>query len=456
MPAIEKAVQFITRAQQASGAWDYTELRTGRYDTSVTGWQVMALKSAHAAGVKIPPYTLYRVTTFLDKVTLPSGDVIYSNLAPSPGRRGQGMVAVGLASSQFLGLPTHSRLARRQTRTILRHLPEWRKLANLRKLDSIYYWYYATLAMFQVGGEPWETWNVHLKKTLLEQQRQGGCIDGSWDPPNNFWGGVGGRLYSTTLNILNLQIYYRYLPIHSGGSLPTVAALIHVAEGKRQADRVQAVRLLGKFEDYEARDYLVRLANGKDQPLATEAAFALAERRQKEAVGPLMAQLRASNPYVRYRALRAMAPMIGDGLAPVFIECLNDKANTVSRLAAQMLRQYAKTSFNFEPEAPAAERKAAIQKWRNWWEKKQDGIVVEGEKLWLVVSVRSEKGLVAFSTGKPGLTEKDTQHSVYRGDEYIGRVTVMAVEGTIAVARKVKQYTPGEFKEGDVVRPEKK
>ena len=309
--------------------------------------------------------------------------------------------------------------------------------------------------MFQTGGKPWQTWNVHMKKALLGQQRQGGCIDGSWDPPSNFWGGVGGRLYSTTLNILNLQIYYRYLPIHAGGSLPTVEALISVAEGKRQADRVQAVRLLGKFEGYEARDYLVRLANGKDKSLAAEAAFALAEQKHKEAVGPLMTQLRASNPYVRYRALRAMSPMIDDGLAPVFIECLNDKANTVSRFAAQSLRKYARTSFNFEPEAPAAERRAAVQKWRNWWEKKQDGIVVEGEQLWLVVTVRPKEGLVAFNTGKPGLTKKDKQHSVYRGDEYIGRVTVMAVDGKIAVGRKVKQYTPGKFREGDVVRPEK-
>jgi len=452
VPAITKAVQFIVRAQQVSGAWDYTEIRTGRYDTSVTGWQVMALKSAYSAGITIPPYTLYKMVAFFEKVTLPGGDVIYSNMAPSPGRRGQGMVAVGLASSQFLGLPSHSRIARRQTGTILRHLPEWRKLANVQSLDSIYYWYYATLAVFQAGGKPWETWNRHLKKTLLAQQRQGGCLNGSWDPPNNFWGGVGGRLYSTTLNILNLQVYYRYLPIHTGGSLPTVDALIHVAEGRRAAERVQAVRLLGKFDGYRARDYLVRLAHGKDQPLATEAAFALAEQKHKEAIGPLMTQLRASNPYVRYRALRAMAPMIGDGLAPVFIECLNDKAHTVSRKAAQILRQHAKVSFSFEPEAPEGERRAAIQKWRRWWQKKQKGVVAEGERLWLVVSVRPEEGLVAFSTDKPGLVEQGKQYSVYRGDQYIGRVTVVAVDGAIAVARKVEQYTPGKFKEGDVVR----
>jgi hypothetical protein len=452
-PTLEKAVQFIVRAQQyRSGAWDYTDAKVGRYDTSVTGWQVMALKSAHAAGVEIPPYTLYKVAVFFNRVTLPGGEVIYANRSPSPGRRGQGMVAVGLASAQFLGLPSHSRLAQRQTTILLQHLPDWRKLTVKGSLDSIYYWYYASIAMFQAGGKPWQTWNRHLKKALLSQQRRGQCLNGSWDPPNNFWGSVGGRLYSTTLNILNLQIYYRYLPIHKGGALPTVEALIHVAEGKLAADQIQAIRLLGQFDDYKARDYLVRLAHGKDSDLALEASFSLAEQKHKDAIGPLLGQLRSSNPFVRYRALRAMAPMIGDGLVPVFIECLNDKAPTVSRMSAQMLRQHAKVSFSFEPEAPAAEREAAIRKWRRWWKEKQKGAAVEGEPVWLVVSVHPKKGLVAFSTGKPGRTDQGKQYSVYRGDRYIGRIAVEAVDGAIAIGKKIEQFTSDEFKEGDVVR----
>jgi len=459
-PAIENAIRFIVRAQQyPSGAWDYTDAKVGRYDTSVTGWQVMALKSAHAAGVKIPPYTLSKVMSFFNKVTLPGGEVIYSNLAPSAGRRGQGMAAVGMASGQFLGLPSHTRLAKQQTAIILSHLPNWDKLSARRDkvtLDSIYYWYYATIAMFQAGGQPWKTWNKHLQSTLLLQQRRGGCLDGSWDPPNNFWAAVGGRLYSTTLNILNLQIYYRYLPINSGGALPTVDALIHVAEGKQRVHVVQAVRLLGKFEDRKAHNYLLLLAHGDDHALALEASFALAERRQKDAIGPLMRQLRSPNQYVRYRALRAMAPMIGQGLAPVFIESLNDEKSTVSRLAAQMLRQYGNVSFGFEPEAPAGEREAAIRKWRQWWEAQRKGAVgVEPEMVWLVVEVRPQANLLAFSTGKPGVTERGKKYSVYRGDRYIGRVNVVQVKGAIAVAKTLEQYTSGEFKEGDVVKPSK-
>jgi len=458
--AVEKAVRFIARAQQyRSGAWDYRDNQTGRYDTSVTGWQVMALKSAHAAGVEIPHYTLYKVTAFLDTVTRPNGEVYYSNKNPSAGRKGQGMVAVGMASGQFLGLPSHSRLAKRQTDIILKHLPDWGKLApepGKVSLDSIYYWYYATLAMFQAGGEPWETWNRQMKKELLLHQRRGGCSNGSWDPPHNFWGMVGGRLYSTTLNILNLQIYYRYLPIHSGGSLPTIDALVHTIEKKAGADAIQAVRLLARFDNRRAHNYLLQLAHGANRGLALEASFALAAERHPDSIGPLVQQLRSPNPFVRHRTLRALAPMIDQGLVPVFIESLNDPKASVSRLAAEILRRHANASFGFEPESPAAEREAAIRKWRKWWDAKERGAVLpDSELVWLVLNVRADKGLVAFTTGKAGLAREGAKYSIYRGDTFIGRILVLKVRDDIAIGEEIKQYTTDTFKEGDVVRERK-
>jgi len=451
---VEKAVGFLVISQQPSGAWDYRDAKTGRYDTSVTGWQVMALRSAHTAGVEVPYPTVYRMAAFLDRVTLPSGEVIYSNMAPAPGRRGQGMAAVGMASNQFLGLPVHSRTVERQTSILLSNLPEWRKLQNVTSMDSIYYWYYATLALFQAGGKPWETWNEQLKKTLLTQQRRGGCLDGSWDPPKNFWGKIGGRLYATTLSILNLEVYYRYLPIYEGATLNTVEAVIRTIRERKGSEAVRAVRLLGKFGDRKARNFLLELAHGDNHMLALEASVALAKERRPEAVGPLVAQLRSPNQFVRYRALRALTPMIGEGLAPVFIECLRDDKVTVARQAASALRQYANVSFGFEPEAPAAEREVAIEKWRRWWADRQRGAVrVESSPVWLVVSVRPQKGLVAFSTGKPGLVEAGDTYDVYRGNTYVGRVRIVRANGAIAIGEVMEQYTAAEFQEGDVVRP---
>ena len=77
----------------------------------------------------------------------------------------------------------------------------------------MFYWYWGSYALFQYGGKKWLTWNEAMKNALLSTQRQGGCADGSWDPVGK-WGMVGGRVYSTAINTLTLEIYYRYARIN--------------------------------------------------------------------------------------------------------------------------------------------------------------------------------------------------------------------------------------------------
>jgi hypothetical protein len=48
---------------------------------------------------------------------------------------------------------------------------------------------------------------------LLEHQRRGADDDGSWDPVG-VWCGKGGRVYSTAMGALCLEVYYRYLPLY--------------------------------------------------------------------------------------------------------------------------------------------------------------------------------------------------------------------------------------------------
>ena len=79
---------------------------------------------------------------------------------------------------------------------------------------NFYYWYYGTLSLFHLQGKPWERWNTALKPELVELQRHDGGLAGSWDP-NTVWGGYGGRVYTTSLATLCLEIYYRYLPLHA-------------------------------------------------------------------------------------------------------------------------------------------------------------------------------------------------------------------------------------------------
>jgi len=58
--------------------------------------------------------------------------------------------------------------------------------------------------------QSWELWNRHLTTRILSLQRSDGGIAGSWDPEACLWGGYGGRVYTTSLAVLCLQVYYRY------------------------------------------------------------------------------------------------------------------------------------------------------------------------------------------------------------------------------------------------------
>ena len=79
---------------------------------------------------------------------------------------------------------------------------------------NLYYTYYNTLGVFQVGGEKWKTWNGTVRDLFVNNQRKGeGCFDGSWNfnDSNSFHGlEKFGRIISTVYSILCLEVYYRY------------------------------------------------------------------------------------------------------------------------------------------------------------------------------------------------------------------------------------------------------
>jgi len=82
-------------------------------------------------------------------------------------------------------------------------------------INNLYYTYYGTLTMFQAGGKYWEAWNQKLRDPLITRQLrdQGPEFDGSWPPDNCTYGQHAGRVWTTAVSIMCLEIYYRYLPI---------------------------------------------------------------------------------------------------------------------------------------------------------------------------------------------------------------------------------------------------
>jgi hypothetical protein len=77
------------------------------------------------------------------------------------------------------------------------------------------YWQLGSLAMYQVAGAPWEMWNEAMKTSVIPHQnrdpKRHDC--GSWDPVDA-WSAAGGRVYSTAMLCLCLEVYYRYPRIY--------------------------------------------------------------------------------------------------------------------------------------------------------------------------------------------------------------------------------------------------
>jgi hypothetical protein len=76
-----------------------------------------------------------------------------------------------------------------------------------------YYWYYATQVMHHFGGPVWEVWNKRMREILVAGQATSGRYAGSWNPKGYEWGRHGGRIYTTSLSVCTLEVYYRHLPL---------------------------------------------------------------------------------------------------------------------------------------------------------------------------------------------------------------------------------------------------
>lgn len=201
----QAAVNYIESSQDpATGGWWYKFQQPGG-DTSVFGWQVMALKSAHMAGLRVNVQKLALAEKWLASVSHGQYKGTFS-YRPDGGATPT-MTSVGLLTTQYLGAPKGDPRLVEGIDSLMKGLP------NIGE-TNFYYWYYATQVMHNVPGPEWDTWNRAMRRVLVDSQVKSGCATGSWDPKADPFGNQGGRLYVTSLAALTLEVYYRYLPLY--------------------------------------------------------------------------------------------------------------------------------------------------------------------------------------------------------------------------------------------------
>ncbi|MGA2030981.1 MAG: hypothetical protein ABSG68_01890 [Thermoguttaceae bacterium] len=216
-----KAVDFILKSQDPRhGGWRYEPGKES--DTSVTGWQLMTLKSAQMAGLEVPNEALRKVGMWLDFADPQpgSGRYVYNPFNRDTPEQREGrlpsraMTAEAMLIRMYLGRKRDDPGLIRGAEYLKANLPEVGTLEQPQR--DCYYWYYATAAMFQMHGNYWLTWNNRLRPLMEASQVHEGAFAGTWNPdapvPDR-WGRHGGRIYVTAMHLLMLEVYYRHLPL---------------------------------------------------------------------------------------------------------------------------------------------------------------------------------------------------------------------------------------------------
>jgi hypothetical protein len=217
VPAQLTINEIVYAQDPVGGGWRYAPRSPG--DTSVAGWCLMALKSGHMAGLSVPPITVQKAIHFFESVTAEDGFKHRYQLIPDsfepppPGEEpkfnySRSTSAAGILSRMYLGWKKEEPNLEAAVKWLGKEGP-WID----GKSTNLYFNYYATQVMRHYGDKPWEKWNGKMRDYLVNSQVKIGHADGSW-----YFGGnhdeAGGRLFTTSLATMILEVYYRHLPLY--------------------------------------------------------------------------------------------------------------------------------------------------------------------------------------------------------------------------------------------------
>ena len=159
--AARKATEFLVAAQARDGAWGYS-YRSAKGDIWVTGWALMAMKSAEEAGLPFP--------------TSVTGRVLHASPENGLFRNHETATAIGMLRREWIDKKKDCGAADR----LWNDLPEWRGWDT--DLCHIYWGTMAMSAFDGWGGPYWRRWRNSLRKGMLEQPHalSTGCRRDSW------------------------------------------------------------------------------------------------------------------------------------------------------------------------------------------------------------------------------------------------------------------------------------
>lgn len=194
--ALEKATELIVRTQNPEGGWRYQPIPSDA-DVSVTICQVMALRSARNAGIKVPESTITKAVNYVKQCQNVDGGFRYMI---RDGNSAWPRTAAGVASLFYAGIYEGDAIEKGLDYLEQRATPGQK---GVRQSHYYYGQYYAVQAMYMAGGPRWDRWWRAIRSDLIERQ----SINGGWLDHH-----VGGA-YASSMSLIVLQMPKRYLPI---------------------------------------------------------------------------------------------------------------------------------------------------------------------------------------------------------------------------------------------------
>ena len=222
---LQRAVDYIVKAQNAEGSWRYLPYAV-ESDMSITVCQLNALRAARNVGIRVPASTIDRAAAYVassyvheDSGYMWRGEGYYDlgrgsfrYQAQRHTRSSFALTAAGIAALQNAGLHGETLTAGNaqiDLKASVAFLKEHYPWVSGRSpwSNHYFYWYghyYATQAFYVIGGVDWEWYYPRIREELVVGQE----ADGSWPCS------IGpGRTFSTSMAALILSLPYGYLPI---------------------------------------------------------------------------------------------------------------------------------------------------------------------------------------------------------------------------------------------------
>jgi hypothetical protein len=223
---IQKVVGKALKASLSMQRWPKDKLDEGgwRYigrppnggdsDLSVTGWELMFLRSARNAGFDVPKESIDDAVGYIRRCfSKRYGSFVYMQTTGSSDYRSRAMAGAGilaLAHAGFHGAPE----ARQSADWLLKYnFDNYNQIAPFRAqwpIDRYHYGLFNSCqGMYQLGGRYWESFFPSAVRTVLDNQQS----DGSWPAESHFNDAPFGNAYTTALVVMSLGAPNQFLPI---------------------------------------------------------------------------------------------------------------------------------------------------------------------------------------------------------------------------------------------------